>query len=99
LLAGGLEKELAALSGPAHDSAFIAAAFERVLGRLPTHDETTACADYLSEGAKKLANLSGLARFPSGLAAAVPPSNDPRQRARENLVHVLFNHNDFVTVR
>jgi hypothetical protein len=24
---------------------------------------------------------------------------DPRTRVRENLVHVLFNHNDFVTVR
>ena len=27
------------------------------------------------------------------------PSTDPRQRAREGLIHVLFNHNDFVTVR
>ena len=32
-------------------------------------------------------------------APAVGPSNDPAQRARENLVHVLLNHNDFVTVR
>ena len=41
----------------------------------------------------------GLAPFSSGPAAAVPPSADPAQRAREDLVHVLFNHNDFVTIR
>ena len=29
----------------------------------------------------------------------MPPSADPNQRARENLVHVLINHNDFVTIR
>ena len=34
-----------------------------------------------------------------GPEAIVPPAADPAQRARENLVHVLFNHNDFVTVR
>ncbi len=27
------------------------------------------------------------------------PRNRPGQRAREDLVHVLFNHNDFVTIR
>jgi hypothetical protein len=29
----------------------------------------------------------------------IPPSADPHQRARENLVHVLLNHNDFLTLR
>ena len=29
----------------------------------------------------------------------VKPAADPAQRARESLVHVLLNHNDFVTVR
>ena len=27
------------------------------------------------------------------------PADDPALRAREDLVHVLFNHNDFVTIR
>jgi Protein of unknown function (DUF1549)/Protein of unknown function (DUF1553)/Planctomycete cytochrome C len=99
LLAGTLEKALASLPGQAHDTAFIAAAFERVLGRLPTRDETSACEDYLRAGSKQFANLSGLAPFSSGPAALVPPSADPGQRAREDLVHVLFNHNDFVTIR
>jgi hypothetical protein len=26
-------------------------------------------------------------------------NNDPESRAREDLVHALLNHNDFVTVR
>ena len=34
-----------------------------------------------------------------GEAATVKPSDKPEQRARENLVHVLMNHNDFVTIR
>ena len=35
-------------------------------------------------------------------ATAVAPNapvKDPESRAREDLVHVLLNHNDFVTVR
>jgi hypothetical protein len=31
--------------------------------------------------------------------AAVAPSADPAMRARENLIHVLLNHNEFVTIR
>jgi hypothetical protein len=40
-----------------------------------------------------------LTLFDAGPAPAVPAAADPRQRAREGLVHVLFNHNDFVTIR
>jgi hypothetical protein len=29
----------------------------------------------------------------------VAPAADPARRARENLIQVLFNHNDFVTIR
>ena len=42
---------------------------------------------------------SKLTPFASGPATAVKPAADPRLRARENLVHVLLNHNDFVTIR
>lgn len=31
--------------------------------------------------------------------SSVPPSTDATQRARENLIHVLFNHHEFMTVR
>ena len=44
-------------------------------------------------------SVTSLTPFARGPAAAVAPAADPAQRARENLVHVLFNHNDFVTIR
>jgi hypothetical protein len=31
--------------------------------------------------------------------ASVPPAENPRQQARECLVHSLINHNDFITIR
>jgi Protein of unknown function (DUF1549)/Protein of unknown function (DUF1553)/Planctomycete cytochrome C len=99
LLAARLNAGLARQSGQSRDTALIIAAFERVLGRLPTGDEMTACKDYLRAGARQFANLAGLVPFSSGPAAAVAPSADPAQRAYEDLVHVLFNHNDFVTIR
>jgi hypothetical protein len=40
-----------------------------------------------------------LTAFPLGPDSVVLPASDAAQRARENLVHVLFNHNDFVTIR
>jgi hypothetical protein len=78
---------------------FVAAAFERIMGRPPTGEESSACLAYLAEQASKLAAASALTPFAEGPAAGVPPSADPAQRAREDLVHVLLNHNDFVTIR
>jgi hypothetical protein len=97
----GEARKLAGLLARSHGDpdGFIAAAFERVLSRAPTPDEQAACAEYLAEQTRRLASPSGLTPFTEGPAPAVPPSNDPAQRARENLVHVLMNHNDFVTVR
>src|SRR5262249_15043633 len=99
LLAAALERQLGGGGVQSHNRAFVAAAFERVLGRLPTIDETTACDNYLLSATEQFADLSRLAPFSSGPAAAVAPSTNAAQRARENLVHVLFNHNDFVTIR
>jgi hypothetical protein len=78
---------------------FIETAFVRILCRPPTADELAACAEFLTEQSTKLADAKSLTAFAAGPAASVPPSTDPQQRARENLVHVLLNHNDFVTVR
>ena len=99
LLAGKLQKELPPGPLESQNRAFVNAAFERVLGRSPTREETTACEDYLGAISKQLANPSRLAAFSSGPAALVAPATDPNQRAREDLVHVLYNHNDFVTIR
>jgi hypothetical protein len=53
----------------------------------------------LTDEAAALAKSTSFTAFTSGPAATVAPSADPVQRARENLIHVLFNHNDFVTIR
>ncbi len=65
----------------------------------PAPDERAACETYLSEQAGRLADKSTLHPFTSGPASTVKPAADPAQRARESLVHILFNHNDFVTIR
>jgi hypothetical protein len=79
--------------------AFVTNAFERVLGRGPTDTERQACDTFLREQSDRLSKRSELEAFTAGDSGPVPPSWDPAQRARENLVHVLLNHNDFVTIR
>jgi hypothetical protein len=98
-LAGMLTKESPLPTAPESQSAFIAAAFERILCRLPTNDERTMCLEFLDKQSRRLADPAALTAFTSGPANPIKPSVDPQQRARENLVHVLLNHNDFVTVR
>jgi hypothetical protein len=83
---------------PAAEARFIAIAFEQVLGRPPVEQEKALCAEFLSTQTKKLANAKSLTAFDGGDSAAVKPAEDSRQRAREDLVHVLLNHNDFVTI-
>jgi hypothetical protein len=94
--------------GTANDKKFIERAFERILSRPPSADELSACHEFLADQAARLADAGRLTAFSSdkssknaknASASAVNPSPDARQRARENLVHVLLNHNDFVTIR
>jgi hypothetical protein len=100
VLALNAARELAKQITPraAEDGAFIAMAFEHVLGRTPTPDETKRCAAFLKTQAD-LYRQPKLTPFPPGAAEATAPSTDPAQHAREDLVQVLLNHNDFVTVR
>ncbi len=91
LLAAKLTKQAPA------EPEFIAAAFETILSRPPAADERALCQTFLKDQAalfagKKLTPLGGP-------AASKPASADGAQRARENLIHVLLNHNDFVSVR
>ena len=78
---------------------FITAAFERILSRTPKLDELAACRRFLNTNASLLRDSSKLVAFPAGGQNQVPPAAEPDLRARENLVHVLFSHNDFVTIR
>jgi hypothetical protein len=86
----------AAAPGPGE---FVTAAFEQVLGRPPTAEETARCERFLRDQAELLREPGKLTPFPPGPDAAAPPATDPAQHAREDLVQVLFNHNDFVTIR
>jgi Protein of unknown function (DUF1553) len=86
----------AAAPGPGE---FVTAAFEQVLGRPPTPAERARCERFLRDQAELLREPGKLTPFPPGPDAAAPPAADPVQHAREDLVQVLFNHNDFVTVR
>jgi len=88
------------LAGELHSAArdFVRTAFERVLGRSPSADErrprSNTCSRRLS-----CTQFRRPAALRYGARARVQPAADSAQRARESLVHVLLNHNDFVTVR
>jgi hypothetical protein len=99
VLAAALSQQAGAEPTPEANAAFILAAFEQVLSRQPTDAERAACEGFLADQARTFADPGKLTPFTAGPAAAVKPSSSPHQRARENLVHVLFNHNDFVTIR
>jgi hypothetical protein len=77
-------EKIAARLGDRPDPAFVAAAFELVLGCTPTADEQTACEQAMAE-------FRSLAKD--------RPAAEQAKRARVNLVQALLNHNDFVTVR
>jgi hypothetical protein len=66
-------------------AAFVRTAFETILGRLPSAEEQAVGERFLQRQPDLLASLK----------VSVPAE----QRARENFVHVLLNHNDFVTIR
>lgn len=85
--------------GPAPDDVFLKLAFEQTLGREPSASELTECLAFLKSQADTLRAKETLTPFKGGGQAAVEASADPVERARENLVHVLYNHNDFVTIR
>jgi hypothetical protein len=98
LLAAQLRQEAAA-DRKRTDSRFIQLAFMQILSRPPDQEEQLACKQFLAEHAKTLSETKNLTTFPGGSDPKVKPATDPIQRARENLVHVLMNHNDFVTLR
>ena len=102
LLAGELSKRTGE-----DKNKFVREAFLRVLAREPSRKERSECAGFLSSQTKWLADQSpqpdakGSTETQSakGSARKEPESSPPAQRAREDLVLVLLNHNDFVTIR
>jgi hypothetical protein len=75
-------------------------AFERVLARPATAGEVEVSVKFLAEQEALLVREKNkLAGATADLADATRPAADAALRARENFVHALLNHNDFVTVR
>jgi hypothetical protein len=83
-IAAVFDKEVGADAG--NRAGFIDSAFARILGRVPSKAEQFECAE-------------GLTRLAGAFAAEATHARSPEARARAALVHVLLNHNDFVTIR
>jgi hypothetical protein len=82
--AAAIDRELEAAGGPATRVDFITSAFERMLSRPPTGEERAQCEE-------SLAALAGVISAEEGVSLEA--------RARASLVHVLLNHNDFISIR
>jgi hypothetical protein len=81
---------------------FITAAFEQVLTRPPSESELDACLAFLRErtaATATAAELESAEPTPAELLDFAKPGSAAALRARENLVHVLMNHHEFVTLR
>ncbi len=79
-------------TGARNDQDFVRDAFVRILAREAKQEELELCAEFLAEHANvkpELTKVSTVKDVPTGASG----------RARENLILVLFNHNDFVTIR
>ena len=85
-LAAVISRDTDALKADSADKAFTVSAFERILNRSPVDAECDACEQTLEE-------------LMTAAAKQGMTEDAARQRARENLVQVLLNHNDFITIR
>ncbi len=99
LLAQKISESIAKEKNMEPDQAFVLSAFEQILGRNPTPAELSECRSFLKSQAETLHDPAKLTAITGGAKAVTPASTDPIQRARENLALVLYNHNDFVTIR
>ncbi|HUR47600.1 MAG TPA: DUF1553 domain-containing protein [Candidatus Saccharimonadales bacterium] len=77
------------------DDLFIEQAFLRILARHPSKEETRLCLDFLS--AQPVHARSAVAVTP--VVSKTVRAGDEMGKKRENLILVLLNHNDFVTIR
>jgi hypothetical protein len=75
-----------AASGADRETSFVAAVFEQVVARPATAREVQVSLSFLRQQVKLFEQSDS------------KPA-DPAERAREDFVQALFNHNDFVTIR
>ncbi|WP_166831172.1 DUF1553 domain-containing protein [Thalassoroseus pseudoceratinae] len=100
ILAGKIRDAINEEENPQFESRFIELAFETILSRAPKPEEVTVCLAFLDESSTLLRDRKKLTAFPkAAVQVTIPASSDPKQRARESLIHTLFNHNEFLTIR
>ncbi|HEY2413151.1 MAG TPA: DUF1549 domain-containing protein [Pirellulaceae bacterium] len=97
LLARQLSQSTSETTTDSHN--FIHSAFEHILTRPPSTDELAKCQQFLTDQSTRLSDPEKLTPFSADKKAEIAPSTDPHLRSRENLIHVLLNHNDFLTIR
>jgi len=81
------------------DETFIIALFETVLSRGPRPSELGFCREFLQRQEQLTRDLPEAELKSPAEKGVVPGSTNPRQRARESLVRVLLNHNEFITIQ
>ncbi len=79
---------------------FIDVAFETILSRSPTDEEREISLQFINDQTEFLTNHKDAGRGTTTDASdGAKPSADPALRARENFIHLLINHHEFVTIR
>jgi hypothetical protein len=81
-----IDGEVGSDPSPLCRRAFVSSAFERILSRVPTEAEQSEC-------------ISGLGRLATAFESEGTKAVSSEISARSALIHVLINHNDFVTIR
>ena len=96
-----LERQITKQVGEAAalDSKFVAEAFDGILNRPPSAAERSESLKFLVRQEALFQDPKKLILVATGASGEIKPESDPHLRARENLVHVLLNHTDFVTIR
>jgi len=87
-----IAKKLGASEDP---NAFIELAYRTILARAPKVEEVQLCREFLKATGRE-AKLDGILSVSSGSKGKAAGSGDTRAR---DLVLVLLNHNDFVSIR
>lgn len=92
-------KEIPAVIAEGEYDSLIQKAYVRILTRPAKAEELKLCREFWAVQAKQFQEPAKLTAIASGPAASVAPATRADLRAFENVVHVLLNHNDFVTIR
>jgi mono/diheme cytochrome c family protein len=87
------------LPGGQRQTDFIKRAFKLILSRPASEQEQAVAAAFLSRQKSLYSAQTPNAASPVTKRDYSQPAASPEARARESLVHALFSHNDFVTIR